>query len=390
MRRAAPGGVPGGVGALGRRIAWTWCAFACAVGCEAASAQTPRWELDLTASRIGFDTLPALNAPSLSSLLEWQRPDLVARLEASATVLEGAGWSTQGRGHLAGWLTPAGRGGPLGLELAGTAAGSRHSSGFDSFVTRVDARLHLLRPSFGAWGGAGLAVARSSYDSAAVTGIVPTAGVWGQSGPVRLTLGYTHARLEGSSYPEASAVLALTRGAIDLAAYAGLRRSSLDDASLDDEWLGASAAYWISSNAAIVVAGGRYSADVLQGLPGGDFLSIGVRLTPRRTRPIPAMTAVPIVYTVERVRSEGVTLDVPGAERVEIAGDWNGWTLEPMERTRSGSWRVPVALAPGVYRFNLRVDGERWIVPEGVPVVEGGYGDQVGLLLVSDGGAGGS
>jgi hypothetical protein len=70
---------------------------------------------------------------------------------------------------------------------------------------------------------------------------------------------------------------------------------------------------------------------------------------------------------------------------VEIAGDWNDWQLEPLVRDASGDWPVPPGLGPGVYRFNLRVDGERWIVPEGVPEVEGGYGDRVGLLIISEG-----
>jgi hypothetical protein len=42
-----------------------------------------------------------------------------------------------------------------------------------------------------------------------------------------------------------------------------------------------------------------------------------------------------------------------------------------------------VALPPGVYRFNLIVDGERWIVPEGVTAVDDGYGGKTCLLVVS-------
>jgi hypothetical protein len=92
----------------------------------------------------------------------------------------------------------------------------------------------------------------------------------------------------------------------------------------------------------------------------------------------------PIVFTVERVRSGGLTLRVPDASRVEIAGDWNGWQLEPLEPAGGGEWIVPGSLEPGVYQFNLRVDGERWIVPEGVPRLEGSYGDKVGLLVISN------
>ncbi|MDX1648002.1 MAG: hypothetical protein R3304_12720, partial [Longimicrobiales bacterium] len=64
-------------------------------------AQTPRWEIDLNASRIQFDTASAVNAPSAAGLLEWRRPSLFGRLSGSVTGFENAGWSTQGRGDLA-------------------------------------------------------------------------------------------------------------------------------------------------------------------------------------------------------------------------------------------------------------------------------------------------
>lgn len=347
-------------------------------------AQAPRWEVDVNASRIQYDTLATLNAPSLSSLLEWRTPSLLGRLNGSVTGFEGAGWSTQGRGDLAGWLSPFSERGPLRLELAGSAAVSRHSSGFNSAMSRADARLHVAGRGVGAWGGAGVAVAKSSFDDAAVSAVVPTLGVWAQGGPARATFSYLHTSVGGEQYPEASLVLALTRGPLDLTVYGGVRRSSLETTSFDEDWLGASAAMWVSSKAAVVVSGGRYSSDVLQGLPGGDFISIGIRFTPRRSRPIPPMAVSPIVYTAESARAGGITLNVPDADRVEIAGDWNGWQLEPLERAGSGEWRVPASLGPGVYRFNLRVDGERWIVPEGVPEIEDGYGDRVGLLIISE------
>ena len=56
----------------------------------------------------------------------------------------------------------------------------------------------------------------------------------------------------------------------------------------------------------------------------------------------------------------------------------------PLSQDATGRWIVPVGLAPGVYRFNLRADGERWIVPEGVPQIDDGYGGRVGLLIISN------
>jgi len=366
--------------------AWLlWALLALVTGPGHSTAQEPRWEVDLNASRIQFDTAATRNAPSISGLLEWRRPALFARVRGSVTGFENAGWSTQGRGDLAGWLTPFGAVSPFRLELAGTGSASRHSSGFDSFLGQANARLHLLGRSVGGWVGAGGGVARNSLDTTSVTGFVPTAGVWAQGSSVRATATYLHKRVSGETFPEASLVLAFSEGPVDLSVYGGLRDFPVEGLETET-WAGGSAAFWFRDDAAVIVSGGQYSSDILQGLPGGDFISVGIRLTARRDRPIPRRVTTPIVYTVEHVRDEGITLEVPDASRVEIAGDFNGWTLERLEQAPTGGWIVPATLEPGVYRFNLRVDGERWIVPEGVPEVDDGFGDRVGLLIISENG----
>lgn len=359
-----------------------WLALPTLLAAADVAAQAPRWELEASGSRIGYDTVPALDAPSLSGLLEWQRPTLFGRLSSSVTGFEGGGWSLQARGDLAGWLSPFGAASPLRVEVAGTAAGSRHSAGFDSWVGRSEARLHARGRQAGAWLGMGLAAARNSFDTATVTGVAPGAGVWVQEGAVRGTLALTATRLAGETWPEASLSLGVSGERVDLGVYAGMRRTPFDGAR-DERWAGVAAAVWVHRTTALIVSGGKYSSDLMQGLPGGEFLSIGLRVTPRRVRPVPATVIAPMVFTAETARAGAIGFDVPGASTVEIAGDWNGWRLEPLTRDASGRWIVPGGLAPGVYRFNLRVDGARWTVPDGVPAVEDGYGDRVGLLLVS-------
>jgi hypothetical protein len=348
------------------------------------AAQAPRWEVDLSGSRIEYDTAAALNAPSLATLAEWQRPSLFGRFSASVTGFEGAGWSMQGRGDLAGWLSPLGIRSPFRFELAGTLGGSRHSRGFDSYVARGDARLHVRGSSAGAWVGASLSSSRNSFDTGSVTGVVPGAGLWLQSGPWRATASYLHTRLLEETYPEANVAVAITRGALDLTLYGGHRWSPFDGQGLDETWVGAAAAVWVHPRAALIASGGKYSSDLFQGLPGGQFVSIGVRLTPRRSRPVPISAPAPIVYTAAAARAGAIGFRVDGARAVEIAGDWNGWQPTPLSRDGSGRWLVPSSLEPGVYRFNLRVDGSRWIVPDGVAQIDDGFGGRVGLLIISD------
>ena len=45
-------------------------------------------------------------------------------------------------------------------------------------------------------------------------------------------------------------------------------------------------------------------------------------------------------------------------------------------------WRYPAALPPGMYRFNLRVDGGPWLAPGGLPVAADEFGGAVAVVVV--------
>ena len=52
----------------------------------------------------------------------------------------------------------------------------------------------------------------------------------------------------------------------------------------------------------------------------------------------------------------------PGANLVQLAGDFNEWEPERHTLTvdKEGWWRIKLALQPGEYRFKYLVDGEIW------------------------------
>lgn len=52
----------------------------------------------------------------------------------------------------------------------------------------------------------------------------------------------------------------------------------------------------------------------------------------------------------------------PGAQSVELAGDFNDWKPERhvLTKDKDGWWRISLALEPGEFRFKYLVDGEIW------------------------------
>lgn len=348
-------------------------------------AQSPRWEINMTGARIQFDSLSTLNSPAVSGLLDWRGPEVLARLSAGVTGFQNAGWTAHGAGDVSRWLSPLGARGPLYLELAGGASGSRHSSGFDTYLFRGDARLHARGTSIGTWLGAGLAHTRSSFDTAAVRGVVPSAGAWGRMEDVRLTLSYQVPEVFDRTYHEVTTSVGYVGERLDLTALAGWRRSPSGTVLPNETWAGANASIWLNETAAIVVSGGRYGPDVLQGLPGGDYVSIGFRLTRQRVRPMfESPAGAPLLFSESNAARGSIGFRLADAETVEVAGDWNDWTPEPMVRGAAGRWILPAGLAPGIYRFNLRVDGMRWVVPDGVPSSDDGFGGEVGILIITE------
>lgn len=150
-------------------------------------------------------------------------------------------------------------------------------------------------------------------------------------------------------------------------------------------WAQARAAWRVAPSVAIEVEGGKYPADIT-GFNHGLFLTAGVRvgltrgaLEPRRSR-----TRSANEMRMERLGDGRVRLlfRVPDARSVALAGEWNDWTAVPLRARDDGRWEAVLRLGPGAHRFSLVVDGERWVVPSGVPTMPDDFGGEAGLLVV--------
>ena len=70
-------------------------------------------------------------------------------------------------------------------------------------------------------------------------------------------------------------------------------------------------------------------------------------------------------------QSLNVDLHLPAAESVALVGDFNDWNKDshPLKRDKQGSWRITLALRSGYFQYQLLVDGKKWILDPGNPVV---------------------
>ncbi len=86
-----------------------------------------------------------------------------------------------------------------------------------------------------------------------------------------------------------------------------------------------------------------------------------------------------------RVTDEGVvfSFNAPGAQRVQLAGDFNGWEAEGCEmQPRGHHWTSVVKLDPGRYRYRYVVDGEWRSDPLNAEVEPAPFGGFNSVLVV--------
>jgi hypothetical protein len=149
----------------------------------------------------------------------------------------------------------------------------------------------------------------------------------------------------------------------------------------------ASLQYFVTPSVAVEASGGNYLRDPFQGLPRAGFIAGGIRLySARRVLTVPtappARPALQPLVAEHRGDTAVVRFRMPGARSLAIAGNWNAWTPAPLRALGDDIWEAALRLAPGVYYFNLVVDGNDWVVPGGVATIPDGMGGLLALLNV--------
>jgi hypothetical protein len=185
-------------------------------------------------------------------------------------------------------------------------------------------------------------------------------------------------------YLDTEAHVAWSRARVAFDVAAG-RRATRDGARTTTWLLGSS--IMLTERFALVGALGANAFDVAQGLPGGRYATISVRVTTRagtalEMRSRSRATARGLDTQREQDGTVLVVVHAPHARRVELMGDFTDWRPIVMHREAGDHFTARIRLPAGSYRINVRVDGGTWTAPPGTTPVADEYNGAAGLLVI--------
>lgn len=299
--------------------------------------------------------------------------------------------------------------GPVHVEVSGQADWAWNHRLSDAAVVSGDARIYAaLSRSTALWLGRGIGAGwalgrRRPLDRTAV-------GAMAQWGRVRVGLSINNTvfdplpladRAPGDTldvvradtgrseqrtdYTDASVAGGLSVGGLLLDLSVGRRFSkTIPEVLL---W-GLSATRPVAPGVALLASVGRSGTDPITALPGSRYFFLGLRLSAGvgsgSVSRAPSAASAHSAFRIGPARLTGreIILQVPRADRVELAGDFTDWRPVDLEAAPGGAWRVVLPVPPGVHRVAVRVDGGPWQAPPGIRPSVSEFGSEVGEVTV--------
>ena len=349
--------------------------------------------LDAAASFVRYEGYLGSAAVNVTPSVAWRSLRSTVTARGTLLIFESGHQSFQGV-VTAGSFSPAL--GPVRLE-ASAEAGASSFSGFAWFAHGLGhLRLHVLSGSWGLWAGPlGGMVSRQGSGYAAAGFAL---GGWARSATAGLEIAWTGVTVGDTTYGDLAARARWRYRGLETQGTLGSRFSSLG--ARGGGYGDVTGALQVSPTLALVVSAGRYPSDPVSGSIAGSYVTAGFRIASRTARfaappttqlavppgPAPAAgspAAARPSAALERQRGlSTLVVRVAGAQLVEVMGDFTGWQAVALVAAGGGRWRFPATLPPGMYRFDLRVDGGPWLAPEGLATAPDEFGGTVGVVVV--------
>ncbi len=328
------------------------------------------------------DTFPGSNfsSASLSPAVRYATPAFVLAASGFVASLPAGVWARHGRLTFRG-ATPrvVGR---LRLGAEGILTGTAWSGGGWTSAAHGLGELFWSAPKWGFGLGAGPSAGWIAHEPSVVALHTRARAWWrpgGRAGGTEWQFSIEPTRFFGAWFTDVSGSVTLARGPAVLSFSTDARVSSVYGST------GAGSAFlqlFVGPAVSVELGGGSYLREPYQGFPRGGFVTFGVRIGSTRPGRAAAAKIWPPLVPARRGDSLVVQFRFRGVHAVAIAGDWSGWQTRSLRPVGGDLWEGTLALARGLYHFNLLVDGRDWVVPTGVATVPDGLGGMVGVLLV--------
>jgi hypothetical protein len=322
------------------------------------------------------------SASSLSPIVRYTTPTLVAQASGFVASLPAGSWAGHGRLHLWGTTRPS-LAGRFRLGADGILTGTTRTGGARTAAAHGLGELLWSAPRWGFGLGAGPSTGWIANDPTRFVALHTRARAWwrprGQAGATEWQGSVEPTRFIGAWFTDLGAGVTLRRGSARLWLSADARLSKVyGSTGAGNGFLQVSVGPLLT----LELGAGSYLREPYQGFPRGRFFSLGARIgSTRPARAAAPRKAGPIVPD-KRGDSLVVQFRFRGVQTVAIAGDWDGWKTHPLRSVGDDLWEGTFVLARGRYHFNLLVDGRKWVVPAGVATAPDGSGGMVGVLVV--------
>jgi hypothetical protein len=375
-----------------RRGSATVAALAWCICCASGLAAQTTGALVGGVSYVDYDGFLPSAAFYLVPSVQFTRPGFSLGGRASWVVFESGNSVLQGSAA-GGWLTPMG--GLLRAELSGSAGMAAYTATERYGHVLFRGRLHLAGRRMGAWLGG--VTGRSFLGGDSDTPVEISLGGWMVQPSVTFGASATRTWFGDLVYLDVEGRLDLELRGFELRYRGGLRAwtDNVDEGLYGEVLIHVP----VSRRLAAELGGGTYPSDPVRGILAASYASIGVRVsTSPMRRAIEASETLARAYNeepegesavaarleVDPRQDEAVRLRVhaPGAAKIELMGDFTDWVPLVLERTGAQDFVITLAVAPGVHRLNIRVDGGDWIVPRGMRAEQDEFGGTVGVLVI--------
>jgi hypothetical protein len=225
-----------------------------------------QWTLETGGGAASFEDESATGSGYLWGSWQGGLGPLYGRAGLGGTGFE-SGASGQAAADLSWLAAPLGGGSPWRLEIRTGGSGVRGTDDYLAGEVQGEFRVHGIWQRGGLWGGAiaGRGWTDQNREGRAVSG--PALGGWVRSRMATAALTLTGTRLEGEWYPEMGFQLSWSTGPIDASGVVGARGEFGAEPAIG--WASAAANWWFTDHWAVVLQGGGFPGDPVQGLPRG-------------------------------------------------------------------------------------------------------------------------